>query len=403
MAYNTVVAVFDNEAEAQRAVADLATAGIARDRIDVTSDTHAGATATAGAESRTNYTHEHEGLGERISHFFSRLFGGDDTHDDATYYSEAFRRGSAVVTVDAENEAEADRAADILDRCGAVNIDERANTWRETGWAGSPARPASSDAAMAGSDATAFRRETGLDRETRDTKLDRGVAPDAGRSDERVIPVVNEELQVGKRRRDRGGVRIYTHMSERPVEEQVRLREEHARVERRPADRPATEADMAAFKDSTIEVRETVEEPVVAKQARVVEEVVVGKEVSERVESVNDVVRKGEVDVEQLGTNRTTGTMTGSAPRTGTYDDYAADFRNDWQTNYSRAGGRYEDYEPAYRYGTTLASDERYRNRNWNDIEADARRDWETRYPGSTWERFKAAVRHGWDRMTGQR
>jgi len=95
--------------------------------------------------------------------------------------------------------------------------------------------------------------------------------------------------------------------------------------------------------------------------------------------------------------------MTGSAPRTGTYDDYAADFRNDWQTNYSSAGGRYEDYEPAYRYGSTLASDERHRNRNWNDIEADARRDWETRYPGSTWERFKAAVRHGWDRMTGQR
>jgi len=401
MAYNTVVAVFDNESDARRAVEDLATTGIARERIDVTSNTHAG--ATAGAESRTSYTHEHEGLGERISHFFSRLFGGDDTHDDATYYSEAFRRGSAVVTVDAENEAEADRAADILDRCGAVNIDERANKWRETGWAGSPARPASSDAAMAGSDATAFRRETGLDRETRDTKLDPVSLRRSARSDEKVIPVVNEELQVGKRRRDRGGVRIYTHMSERPVEEQVRLREEHARVERRPADRPATEADMAAFKDSTIEVRETVEEPVVAKQARVVEEVVVGKEVSERVQSVNDVVRKGEVDVEQLGTNRTTGTMTGSAPRTGTYDDYAADFRSDWQTNYSRAGGRYEDYEPAYRYGTTLASDERYRNRNWNDIEADARRDWETRYPGSTWERFKAAVRHGWDRITGQR
>jgi hypothetical protein len=107
--------------------------------------------------------------------------------------------------------------------------------------------------------------------------------------------------------------------------------------------------------------------------------------------------------VEQLGATRGQGGMTGSPRRTGTYDDYVTDFRSDWQTNYAAAGGRYEDYEPAYRYGSTLASDERYRDRDWNDFEMDARRDWETRYPGGTWERFKAAARHGWQRVTGRR
>jgi uncharacterized protein (TIGR02271 family) len=381
MADNTVVALFDNYSEAERAVTRLVGAGITRDRIDIANDATATATASSGTAASGSVRQEDESIGDRIGNFFSRLFGGDDGRDDRTYYSEAVRRGGAVLTVDAATEADADRAADILDECGAVNIDERASQWRQTGWAGS----------VAGSGS----RESN----------------DFGRTGEKVIPVVNEELQVGKRRRDRGGVRIYARMTEQPVEEQVRLREEHARVERRPVDRPATEADLTAFKEGTIEVRETVEEAVVAKKARVVEEVVVGKETTERVESVNDSVRKTEVDVENLDAQRSRGTSFSGSPQsmsTGTstaggYADYDSDFRTHWQTNYSSAGGTYEDYQPAYRYGSTLASDDRYRGRSWNDIETDARQDWETRNPGGTWERFKAAVRHGWEGMTNKR
>jgi len=62
----------------------------------------------------------------------------------------------------------------------------------------------------------------------------------------------------------------------------VNLREEHARVERHTVDRPASPAEQAqAFKETSLEVRETVEEPVVYKTARVVEEVEIGKEVSQ--------------------------------------------------------------------------------------------------------------------------
>jgi stress response protein YsnF len=382
MARNTVVAVFEISAEAERAKDDLVNAGFDHSSIRVTSNEPA--TATAGESStvrvRGSSDSEHEGFGERIGHFFSSLFGSHEHRDDATHYADAVRRGSAVVTVDAHSEEEADRAADILDERGVVDIQRGAQTGQPSAWAGSAA-PA------AGVSSRDVREEN------------------VNLQGERVIPVVQEELQVAKRRRERGGVRIYTHAEEERVEENVRLRDEHARVERRPVDRPATEADLTAFKEGTIEVRETIEEPVVAKKARVVEEVVVAKEITERTETVRDSVLNGQVEVEQLDTARAADASMRSTKRAaGAYDqDDDADYRRHWQTNYAGAGGTYDDYQPAYQYGSTLGQDKRYQNRGWNDIESDARRDWETRHPGNAWDKFKASVRHGWERVTGKR
>jgi hypothetical protein len=47
-------------------------------------------------------------------------------------------------------------------------------------------------------------------------------------------------------------------------------------------------------------VRETAEEPVIAKTARVVEEVIVGKESSVRTETVNDTVHGTDVEIERV-------------------------------------------------------------------------------------------------------
>jgi uncharacterized membrane protein len=60
----------------------------------------------------------------------------------------------------------------------------------------------------------------------------------------------------------------------------------------------------------------------------------------------------------------------------------------------------FEEFEPHYRHGWGLGSDQRYRGRNWDEIEPAVRRDWETRYPGNSWERMKMAVRRGWERTT---
>jgi uncharacterized protein (TIGR02271 family) len=210
---------------------------------------------------------------------------------------------------------------------------------------------------------------------------------------ETTIPIVEEQIQVGKREVQRGGVRVFTHVTDRPVEENVQLREEHVTVERRPVDRPVTEADRAAFQQGTIEVTERAEEAVVSKQARVVEELVVGKEATERTETVRDTVRRTEVEVEELAPEHKLGVSDFSA--------YDTDFRSDFQSRYGTSGARYEQYQPAYSYGYDLANDPRYTGRDWNSIEPEVRRDWEARHAGSPWERFQDSVRFAWERGRG--
>jgi Domain of unknown function (DUF2382) len=169
------------------------------------------------------------------------------------------------------------------------------------------------------------------------------------------------------------------------VEQPVELREEHVRVERRPADRPVESGDR--LRDQTIEMTEMAEEPVVQKRARVREEVVVGKETTQRTEQVRENVKHTVVDVEQLGKGQ----------------DYAADFRKDWQTRYAGSGETFETYEPAYNYGYRSASDPRYQGRNWSDVEEDLRTDYLRSNPNSKWDQAKGAVRYGWEKVTRKR
>lgn len=120
-----------------------------------------------------------------------------------------------------------------------------------------------------------------------------------GHEDLAAFPVVEEEIRIGKRTVERGAARISTRVEEAPVEQQVTLREEHVNVERRPVDRPATDVP-GAFTEGSFEVVEHAEQVVADKQTRVVEEVVIKKEVTERAEAVRDTVRRTEVEVEDL-------------------------------------------------------------------------------------------------------
>ena len=117
---------------------------------------------------------------------------------------------------------------------------------------------------------------------------------------EAAIPVIEEELVVGKRTVDQGGVRLYRRLIEIPVAESVNLREEHVSVVRNPVDRAVTNEDLALQGDRTIELTETAEEAVVSKNARVVEEIRLGKDTTERTERIHDTVRKTEVVVEEV-------------------------------------------------------------------------------------------------------
>jgi uncharacterized protein (TIGR02271 family) len=268
----TVIGVFDDFATAQRVAGELIQAGFSRSNVEVQSSQSYAQEAARGNAGLMGDT-QSDSSGGVIGGFFRRLFG-DDRKEEFEYYSEAVRRGSAIVSVSTD-ESNAEQAAEILDRNGAIDIDERAESWKQRGFHGYDAS------------APAFNRE--------EVERERNYYGEGGR--ERNIPVVNEELHVGKRQVQRGGVRIYNTVREQPVEEEITLREEHVRVDRRPADRPATEADLKQQQE-VIDVTEMAEEAVVQKNARVVEEVVINKDVEEHTEKIRDTVRRSDVNVE---------------------------------------------------------------------------------------------------------
>lgn len=271
----TVIGIFDNASEAQDAVEQLVKEGFDRSAIDVSTSgsSNTGYSSTGSGSTSSQYD-DKEGE-SKIGKFFRSLFGGDDDNDDkySNYSRVADKR--SIVTVHAQSAEQAEDAADILDEYGAINIDDSTNY----GAAGM-------DASLQASQSTG---ETAS------------------------IPVIEEQLQVGKRTVETGGVRLRSRIVERPVEESLRLREERVYVDRTSVNRPVTGSELENFQEGTIELTESAEVPVVSKEAYVKEEVRLGKEVSERDETIRDTVRSTEVEVENLKTDRTnSGTSSGA-------------------------------------------------------------------------------------------
>ena len=218
----TVVGLFRTEAQAHQVKEALITEGYEGSKIKVLAADGSGSSAdtTPG------------GVGDKIKHFFSSLTGGDeDIHE---HYAAGVNSGGSLVAVTTDEE-DTEEVAAVLEAHGARNIEETGTSGMATG----------------------------------------GHIPTEGHT---AIPIIEEELVVGKRAVDRGSVRVYSHVVEQPVEADVTLRDEVINVERRFVDRPATAADFAAGHGSVIEMNAQGEEAVVGKTARVVEEVVVGKE-----------------------------------------------------------------------------------------------------------------------------
>lgn len=251
----TVIALFDNSGEAQQAVDTLVEQGFQRSDVDIS-------TSTDNNYSGGNSNRDTNESG--IGRFFNSLFGDND---DADRYTRVAERNSTVVTVHTESIENARRAADVLDASGAMNVNEKAAEYGY-GTTGGNISKTSMDS-RSGNETTS-------------------------------VPVVEENVQVGKREVETGGVRLRSRIVEKPVEESLRLREERVTVERTPVDREATEEDLNTLQDKEIEVVEHAEVPVISKEARVVEEVKLNKEVEHRDETVRDTVRKTEVDVENI-------------------------------------------------------------------------------------------------------
>lgn len=265
----TITALFDTRADAEAGRQRLLDANLHADNVRIHDKSSVG---EAGYSS-----HQEPGMWASIKNAF---LPDEDRHT----YEEGVRRGGFLLTADVDAH-QADEAVRALDEAhvNTVDIDERASQWKSEGWT-PPATAAMAGAAAGASTSTS-------------TSTAGAIASTGAAGDEARFRVVEEQLVVGKREVERGGVRVRSYVTETPVHEQISLRDEKVRVERRPVDRAAGDD---AFREQTIELTETGEEAVVGKTARVVEEVVVNKTAGERVEEISDTVRRTDVVVERL-------------------------------------------------------------------------------------------------------
>ena len=344
---NRIVAVYETTERATVARDMLVKEGVPSGDIQVMDQSQMTATTPAG-----------DATDQGIWSSIKSLFVPDE---DAHSYTEGVRRGHAVLSVDPSNAADRQRVIEVLETTDPVDFDARLEEWRQAGYTNphsqaigaaegmitpAPTTAGMSDAARVSAvdmpvppvgagvsntaaDMTATHTATtdrtgagvgagmgggtGLGTTVGAVDTTRAAAVD----DSDTIKVVEERLRVGKREVARGAVRVRSYVVERPVEEQVHLHDERVTLERHPVNRPVTDADMDAFRERTVEVRATGEEAIVAKEARVVEEIGIRKEASDRVETVRDTVRRTEVEVEDTTGQTGSGTSTGTAATGG--------------------------------------------------------------------------------------
>lgn len=263
MATRTIVGLYEQQADASQVRQALIGIGIPESDITI-------ARRDASVAEQTTAEPASSGGG-----FFDWLFGRGVPEEEARIYHEGIGAGGALVTV-RTSEAQADRVIEVLDRFDPVDVEDR----------------------------------------IRETESPRGSVPATsavsegrGGESETKVPVAEEELRVGKRVAETGRVRVRSYVTEIPVHEQVALRDEKVRVERRPAESglPASED---AFKERSFEVTEHGEEPVVSKTPRVKEEVVISKEADTRTETVDDRIRRTEVEVDRAAAGSKPGSET---------------------------------------------------------------------------------------------
>ncbi|HEY1259926.1 MAG TPA: YsnF/AvaK domain-containing protein [Stellaceae bacterium] len=246
-----VVAVYGARVDAERARERLVEFGIPAADIRM-SDTEPTA-ATTGTVAV-----------QKPESFWDWLFGRDVPTYDRGWYETNLREGRTVLSVLVRSGTQRERVEEILDQFEPIDFGEHSDV--EIGTSHLPESPAA----------------------TQNVSIGEG---------EQVIPVVKEELAVGKRASERR-YRIHTYVVETPAEQNVTLRDERVVVERRPASGEQAIGAAEPPREREYEVVERHEEPVVEKRARAVEEVVVRKEATERTETVRDKVRETKVDVE---------------------------------------------------------------------------------------------------------
>ncbi len=373
----TVIGLFGNAGEARRAIEELQGLGYTPDKISVVTNAASLETIESrkpmGLQSLNLADVGKVSTGGPLRDVLSKQPGPSSalgaalqrfglTAELADHYVSGVRHGETLETLTVDDE-ESDRVLAVMRRRSAspppleeqppAKVQARQETRKE----------ASAPAPAAGA-ATKMTNGHALEMDERD--------------EERVIPVLREEMRVGRRTVERGGVRVSSHVVEKPVSEGVHLRETHVDVERRACDRPLR-ADENAFVDDAVEMVEMADEPVVSKQVRVVEEVIVRRHVEDRTATISDKVRSTEIEFGKL--------------RAFDADEY----RRHFDSKVDRSAGAFESYLPAYQFGHELHQGSRGKKSadRWEEIEPAARERWEASNAGS-WDKFRESIKHAW-------
>lgn len=275
MARETIVTMFSNISLAEGAKRNLIKAGFLDDDIDIIS----------GERLRT------EGHEARHPGFWQRLFGNTLEEDQAEVYEDAMRTGGVVLSLRAD-EDELPRALGILD--AHEELTERTAAVPGDAAVDNGLTPPASGTLPGNETVNPLSSERGTTR----------TALTGDESDEDVLRLAEERLEVGKRLVSEGSTRVRRYTVTDRVSENVSLHEQHAEIFRRPVNE-AGSPDNVDWSEKTVEVEESHEQPVVNKTAQIIEEVVLRKEESDRVETINDSVRRQEVDIDHARADHT--------------------------------------------------------------------------------------------------
>src|ERR1700704_6138728 len=192
----TLVALYDTFTDAERVVQELIEDGFARSDIHLALDHTKSRTAhTLSVEWDSAY----EG-----ANLIDTLADLGVPYDEAHSYVEGVRRGGALVVVESSDDR-AERGMEILRRLHPVNMHERTTQWRQEGWAGYDANAITSTPTPSTATATRSAQEQAR---TTTRVVDKGASTRRVEGQEEItIPVVEEDISIGKREVERGHVR----------------------------------------------------------------------------------------------------------------------------------------------------------------------------------------------------
>ena len=124
-----IVGVYDDQNEAEQVRQRLTSANISESDIRTVTPQD-----MRDGKTRSDYQGDDASMGEKISDFFSSLFGSDEEDKIGSRYLEAVRRGSTLVVVETNNDEDIERAREILDSDTSVDIDQRSRQFKDSGW-----------------------------------------------------------------------------------------------------------------------------------------------------------------------------------------------------------------------------------------------------------------------------